>query len=38
MAKRARILTADNVTHKFDGDEYFLEVNDLQDPVNKLVY
>ena len=33
MAKRPRILTAEDVIHELDGDNYFLELDDPQDPV-----
>ena len=28
MAKRPRILTAEDVIHELDGDDYFLELDD----------
>ena len=33
MAKRPRILTAEDVIHEHDGDDYFLELDDPQEPV-----
>ena len=33
MAKRPRILTAEDVIHELDGDNYFLELDDPQEPV-----
>ena len=33
MAKRPRILTAEGVIHELDGDNYFLELYDPQEPV-----
>ena len=32
MAKRPRILTAEDVICKLDGDDYFLEPDDPQEP------
>ena len=33
MAKRPRILTAEDVIHELNGDDYFLELDDPQEPV-----
>ena len=33
MAKRPRILTAEDVIHELYGDDYFLELDDPQKPV-----
>ena len=33
MAKRPRILTTDDVIRELDGDDYFLDLDDPQEPV-----
>ena len=33
MAKRPRILTAEDVIHELEGNDYFLELDDPQEPV-----
>ena len=33
MAKRPRILTAEDVIHEHDRDDYFLELDDPQEPI-----
>ena len=33
MAKRPRILTAEDVIYELDGDNYFLELDDPQEPI-----
>ena len=38
MTKRARILIAEDVIYELNGDDYFLELDDPQEPVMPVIF